>query len=142
MVDEERVSRLISRVRDDIAALRATKQAHAASDLTKDSTALDALKYRFVTAIEGCVRVAQHLLASEGWAVPETNADAFRQLAKYDVLDPRIAETMARAVGFRNVLVHEYADVDDERVVAHLDHLDDLEDFARQVTRWTLAQRP
>ncbi|MGH3097568.1 MAG: type VII toxin-antitoxin system HepT family RNase toxin [Streptosporangiales bacterium] len=141
MVDEERVSRLISRVRDDIAALRATRQTRAAPDLTKDTTTLDALKYRFVTAIEGCVRVAQHLLASEGWAIPETNADAFRQLAKHDVLDAQVAESMARAVGFRNVLVHEYADVDDDRVVAQLDHLDDLEGFTRQVTRWTLAQR-
>jgi len=41
---------------------------------------------------------------------------------------------MARAVGFRNVLVHRYADVDDDLVVAQLRELDTLEAFVRQVT--------
>jgi uncharacterized protein YutE (UPF0331/DUF86 family) len=33
---------------------------------------------------------------------------------------------MAGALGFRDVLVHGYADVDDVRVVDHLDRLDAL----------------
>lgn len=141
MVDEERVSRLVARIRRDVTALRTTGEAHTATELAGNTVLLDAVKYRFVTAIEGCVRVAQHLLASEGLGVPDTNADAFRQLAEHEVLDAAVAAAMARAVGFRNVLVHEYADVDDRRVVAQLGGLDDLEEFARQVTRWTLTQR-
>lgn len=141
MVDEERVSRLVARIRRDVTALRTTGEAHTATELAGNTVLLDAVKYRFVTAIEGCVRVAQHLLASEGLGVPDTNADAFRQLAEHEVLDAAVAAAMARAVGFRNVLVHEYADVDDRRVVSQLGGLDDLEEFARQVTRWTLTQR-
>ena len=38
---------------------------------------------------------------------------------------------MAQAVGFRNVLVHGYAAVDDRKVVAYLDHLDDVRTFVR-----------
>jgi uncharacterized protein YutE (UPF0331/DUF86 family) len=41
---------------------------------------------------------------------------------------------MARAVGFRNVLVHRYAEVGDTSVVGQLDHLAVLEAFVRQVT--------
>lgn len=50
--------------------------------------------------------------------------------------DLPLAETMARAVGFRDVLVHRYADVDDRRVVAFLDHVGDLEAFVASVARW------
>lgn len=43
---------------------------------------------------------------------------------------------MRRAVGFRNVLVHEYAEVDDRVVLTRLNDPTDLEQFARQVADW------
>jgi uncharacterized protein YutE (UPF0331/DUF86 family) len=47
------------------------------------------------------------------------------------------AESVAKAVGFRNVLVHEYTDVDDERVRDNLQRLDDLEAFVSHVAAWS-----
>jgi uncharacterized protein YutE (UPF0331/DUF86 family) len=101
---------------------------------------LDAAKYRFITAIEGCARVAQHICASEGWTAPDSNADAVRALAARGVLASRTAEAIARATGFRNILVHQYADVDDDRVLEYLSHLDDLREFETQVAGWLLRQ--
>ena len=48
---------------------------------------------------------------------------------------------MARAVGFRNVLVHEYVAVDDGVVLARLADLSDLQDFVTSVGKWTTAGR-
>ncbi|CAN5385060.1 hypothetical protein BH24ACT12_BH24ACT12_13970 [soil metagenome] len=39
---------------------------------------------------------------------------------------------MRRAVGFRNVLVHEYVEVDDSVVIARLMDLADVEAFVRE----------
>jgi uncharacterized protein YutE (UPF0331/DUF86 family) len=80
MVDEERVRLLLRRVTDDLAVLR-SRAGVGPSRLLADRTLLDALKYTLVTAVEGCVRVAQHLGASGSWRAPATNADAFRVLA-------------------------------------------------------------
>jgi len=44
-------------------------------------------------------------------------------------------------VGLRNLLVHRYDDVDDERVVASLDRLGDVEAFASMVARWVASGR-
>jgi uncharacterized protein YutE (UPF0331/DUF86 family) len=41
---------------------------------------------------------------------------------------------MRKAVGFRNVLVHEYVAVSDEIVTSRLNALRDLEQFVEQVT--------
>ncbi len=49
-----------------------------------------------------------------------------RLLARNGVIEPDLAEQMASAVEFRNVLVHRYADVDDRVVIEHLDRLDRL----------------
>lgn len=48
----------------------------------------------------------------------------------------RTDEQMALAVGFRNVLVHRYVDVDDSRVVGFLDELDTLGRFVSQLSAW------
>lgn len=50
-----------------------------------------------------------------------------------------VSERVASAVGFRNVLVHQYVDVDDGRVRRALGELDDLSDFVGDVTRWLLS---
>jgi uncharacterized protein YutE (UPF0331/DUF86 family) len=43
---------------------------------------------------------------------------------------------MRQAVGFRNVLVHEYVEVDDRIVLDRLTDLDDLDRFVEQVVTY------
>ena len=135
MVDERRVRRLLQRVTDDLAWLSERRAGDRAS-LRADRDRLAALKYHFITAIEGCINVAQHLCASEGWGPPASNADAMHVLARQGVIPADLAKVLARAVGFRNVLVHGYTDVDDDLVVAQLDRVDQLETFVAAVSGW------
>ena len=69
MVDERRVRRLLQRISEDLdyLAVRANQDPEL---LIADPDRLAALKYVFVTAIEGSLNVAQHLCASEGWGPP------------------------------------------------------------------------
>lgn len=132
MVDEGRVARLLRGVEERIARLEQARSTDAAADDWR----LDAVKYLFVTAIEGCVDAAHHIAAAERWGAPDTNAAVFTVLAGHGVLDAELARSMGRAVGFRNVLVHQYAAVDDARVAAYLDELGDLRSFVEQVSAW------
>jgi len=43
---------------------------------------------------------------------------------------------MARAAGFRNLLVHRYQTVDDNAVVSFLAHLDQFEQYIVGVLAW------
>lgn len=47
-----------------------------------------------------------------------------------------LAVSLAPASGFRNGLVHDYVDVRDDLVIAHLDRLSELSHFARAVANW------
>lgn len=140
MVDERRVRRLLQRVSEDLSYLDRRAQEDADAQL-RDPERMAALKYVFVTTIEGCLDVAQHLCASEGWGPPASNPDALRLLARHHVLPAPLGETMAAAVGFRNVLVHGYVDVDDRRVVAFLGRVGELQAFVRRVSAWVDGQR-
>ncbi|MGI8720694.1 MAG: HepT-like ribonuclease domain-containing protein [Geodermatophilaceae bacterium] len=64
-----------------------------------------------------------------------------RRLGTEQVLIDASAEAVARAVGFRNVLVHQYTEVRNDRVLANLERLADLSDFVGQVARWIDDQR-
>ncbi len=137
MVDEGRAARLLRGVAD---RLRRLEEAAAHPDLTASSLWLDGVKYLFITSIEGCIDLAHHIAASEAWRAPDTNADAVRLLGAHGVVQPDIAASVARAVGFRNVLVHQYAEVDDSIVIEALTQLDDLRSFVVQASAWILAQ--
>jgi uncharacterized protein YutE (UPF0331/DUF86 family) len=140
MVDQERLARLLRRIADDVGRLR--DQTDDLPGLLLDEVRLDHVKYRFVTAIEACIDVAMHVGATEGFATPDTNADAVRALATRGIIDAEVAETIARAVGFRNVLVHRYAEVDDRRVTDHLADLEHLEVFVDGISARFLGPDP
>lgn len=146
MVDVERLVTLLARI---TARLR-TLDDYAGQDgdaLRADRVRLGDLKYTFQTAIEACIDAAHHVVADQGLGVPASNADAFRSLATAGLVDGDLATALAGAVGFRNVLVHGYADVDDAQVVANLAHRHDLRRFVSAMTAlidqpWSHPVRP
>lgn len=132
---------MLQRLRGEVAYLRRRADADRAA-LRADEERMSGLKYRFVTALETVINIAQHLCASEGWGPPASNADSLRLLGAHGVLDEGLADRVASAVGFRNLLVHQYGDIDDDLVVASLDDLDDLDGFVQSVATWTLESGP
>lgn len=134
MVDEGRVLRLLRSITDDIAVLKG--ESGAGRSRREDPIWLRGVKYTFVTAIEACMDVAQHICAAEGWGPPADNGDAIRLLGEHGVCSRDLARSIRQAVGFRNVLVHEYIRVNDEIVLGRLKALGDLEDFVSEVASY------
>ncbi len=128
-----RLRRLLQNVTDELAYLRARRA--SAEIIEADERRLRTLKYAWVVTIEGCIDAAHHVCATEGWGPPESNADAMVVLGRHGVLDHQTAAGMASAVGFRNVLVHRFAEVDDTRVVAFLSQLAVLDAFVAALSR-------
>ena len=67
--------------------------------------------------IETCVDIAGHIISDQKYRVPKTYADAFRVLREEGILDKDLVESMKRMAKFRNVVVHDYEEVDAEIVV-------------------------
>ena len=87
-------------------------------------------------AIETCMDLADHVVADRRLRVPESGADTFGVLAEAALLPTSLAERLGRMVGFRNILVHDYARLDPEIVVRVLQaDVHDLEEFRDVVLR-------
>lgn len=133
MVDLPRVLALLERIATETAALRRLA-ALPDTELGNGSDQLAAAKYRFVVAIEAAVDVCRHVAASEGLRVPRDMRDAFAVLVEAGWLSG--AGDLAGMAGFRNLLVHGYAEIDDVRVRQVLrTRLDDLDIFRRAVAQ-------
>jgi uncharacterized protein YutE (UPF0331/DUF86 family) len=79
--------------------------------LAADEDMQDILTRNLELAIQSCIDIAFHLCGAHG-NVPTTAADAFAELAQLELVERGLAQRLQRAVGFRNVLVHEYTEVD------------------------------
>ena len=80
-------------------------------------------------AIETCMDVADHIVADRQLQVPDTGAATFEILGDAHILPSTLAASLARMVGFRNILVHDYAKLDPSLVLRVL--RTDLQDFER-----------
>jgi uncharacterized protein YutE (UPF0331/DUF86 family) len=138
MVDPIRLQTLLDRLGHEIAALRRLS-GRSEAELLADDDLLAAVKYRFIIAIEACIDAARHIAASEGLRAPRDYADGFAVLAESGLLATETAATLRATARFRNLLVHGYAQVDDQIVVTILKtRLDDLDAFRAEAARLAL----
>ena len=77
-------------------------------ELFNDVDAQDVLTLNLSRAIQLCVDISLHILSASNQPVPQTMADAFTGLVKEGIISVDIEEKMRKAVGFRNIAIHEY----------------------------------
>lgn len=80
-------------------------------------------------AIQACIDVAGHLVAELDLPLPPDYRSLFPELTAAG-LDSDLAARLGDATGLRNILVHDYLDLDKNVIWGALDHLDDLRGFA------------
>lgn len=103
----------------------------------EDKTLHYAVERCLQVAIEICLDVGRRLIAVRGFRYPEDNQDVFRILAAESVVSEELLPALLEMARFRNLLVHDYARIDDGRVYAILkDRLGDFDAFAAQLVTY------
>jgi len=99
-----------------------------------DLDAQDVVILNLTRAVQLSVDIATHILSTTNQAVPSTMAEAFVSLERLGIISPESADKMRRSVGYRNVAVHNYDDIDLSITfdIAN-NHLDDFKTFVKQI---------
>lgn len=85
-------------------------------------------------AVEICLDIGRRLIALEGFRFPDDNQDVFRVLHEEDVVSDDLLATLLDMARFRNLIVHDYARIDDALVYNILKkRLGDFDAFVRAV---------
>lgn len=112
-------------------------RSHSLEDLKKDVTLRGAVERYLEVSIECCLDIGEMIISWERARKPETYREVIEILGEIGVLPGDFADKFAPAAGFRNILVHMYAEIDVERVYLYLQRdLEDIEKFAVFVARY------
>jgi uncharacterized protein YutE (UPF0331/DUF86 family) len=137
MVNKPKLDQMLSNLRGYVQTLRSLGTIQKSEFLGNPDKVGNA-KYHFVIAIECCIDIANHVIASEGYRLPKDNADSFAVLIEEGIVEAGLRDSLRAMAQFRNRLVHLYWDVDEERVYEFLhESLDDMDRFAGSVARRT-----
>jgi uncharacterized protein YutE (UPF0331/DUF86 family) len=89
-------------------------------------------------SIECAIDICKLLVTGLRLGIPSDENDFFEKLQQQEILSEEMAATLKTMKGFRNILVHEYAAVDDQLVYELLTtRLDDFWKFKREILRTT-----
>jgi uncharacterized protein YutE (UPF0331/DUF86 family) len=84
----------------------------------------------FQIAIEACIDISTHIISEKGWRSPEKYKEIADILSENNVINIDYKEIFKKIIAFRNVITHEYLQIDLQIVYSNLQKLDDLRQFA------------
>ncbi len=110
--------------------------------LVKDYDAQDILALNLTRAVQICVDIGASLIASTDYSPPDTMGQVFDILCEAGMIQAELAKRMKKAVGFRNLAVHNYEAINWTIVHAIArNHLSDFECFAKAVLEFQCKDR-
>lgn len=101
-----------------------------------DEDCQDIVLFNLMQAIQGCVDLAAHIICDEEYGMAGTMNEFFYLLQGKKIITTDLQESMIKAVGFRNLVVHEYARLDLKQVYnIAANSINDLEEFIKTIVR-------
>jgi uncharacterized protein YutE (UPF0331/DUF86 family) len=141
VADERVVATQLERIEQYHGELKAKQRSLSRETFLADTTQQRAVERMFENAIQACADLARHVASTDFDFDGDTSKEAIRILGREAVIDVETTETLVAAVGFRNVLAHQYGEVDYDEVYENLQTgLDVYDTFSRQVAQWAREQ--
>lgn len=97
-----------------------------------DYRKMDMIVLNLQRACEAVLDLAVYIVSTRKLGLPQTKREAFILLEENNIIDSKMSKNMQGMVGFINIAVHDYKEIDEEILKDVIEnHLNDLLDFAR-----------
>ena len=136
-MDEVLRDRLIL-LRNEVAYLKRERDQLQSFEAYRDDPRLRrAIERAIQVAIELCLDIARRLISLKALRYPADNQDAFRVLVEEGIVLPDLLPSLLDMARFRNLIVHDYARIDDAKVYVILQkRLGDFDAYAAAITAY------
>jgi uncharacterized protein YutE (UPF0331/DUF86 family) len=133
MVDKDLILAKAGSVKRHIDRIKAKSDTDVATFM-RDLDRQESIAFNMHLAIQNCMDIAAHIISDEGLGLPGSAGEMFFILQENGFLSADLADRMVKAVGFRNLLVHEYQKIDLQRLhKAAEKNVDDLIEYLSAV---------
>lgn len=94
-------------------------------------------------ALEAVLDISDQVINQEKFRKPKEYRDNILILGEERILPKAFAHKFSPAAGFRNILVHDYVKLDNQKVYAHFrNDVNDIERFVRYILRYLKRGKP
>lgn len=94
-----------------------------------------ALERYLYLATQAAIDLAESIIAFKKFRKPATLGESFDILREEKVISAELAEKMIKMTGFRNIIAHDYIDIDYDKVYDVLQNkLGDIEEFLKIIS--------
>jgi uncharacterized protein YutE (UPF0331/DUF86 family) len=137
VADERVVSVKLEQIEQYHGELTEKRETLSRDEFRQSTTEQRAVERMFENAIQACSDLAQHVATRDFGYDGSTAKEAVRVLNRECVIDDETATTLVAAIGFRNVLAHEYGHIDVDEVYETLQTgLQVYDTYSRQIAAW------
>ena len=111
------------------------------ADLENNMDKMWAIERGLQLSIQVILDLGNHIISDKGISV-DNYSEIFTELAKLDIIPEDYAARIKGMAGFRNILVHKYAEVDLDIILEVLNNnLDDFKKFATYIRNYINQQK-
>jgi uncharacterized protein YutE (UPF0331/DUF86 family) len=131
MTDRELVAKRLAFIETRLEELRRLSRP---AEIARDVRELRFVEHTLQLAIQAALDVASHVVSDDRLGEPTTNRELFDLLARNGWLPDDVTARLRDMAGFRNLLVHGYAEIDPSIVRDVVEnHLGDLDAFVSAI---------
>jgi len=135
MVDRAVMTAKIGQIERSLGRIE-NKRPSSPDSFVNDQDCQDIVLFNLIQVLQGCIDLAANIVSDEGFGMVGSTNEFFYLLQEQGIIGAELCEKMVRAVGFRNLCVHEYGRIDLERVYEAADKgLSDIREFVEMIVR-------
>jgi len=98
---------------------------------------IDTSKYNFIVAIEAIIDICNRIISKRELGFPQDYSDVIKLMSQEGVLEGDLVGRLIEMVKFRNMLVHLYWKIENDRLYQYLrENLGDFEAFKEAIRKY------
>ncbi len=130
------LNRLFTEMNESLRKLRSLSKLSEAEFLGHYEK-IDTAKYNFIVAIEAIIDICNRIISKRELGFPQDYSDVIKLMSQEGVLEGDLVGRLVEMVKFRNMLVHLYWKIENDRLYQYLkENLGDFEAFKEAIRKY------
>ena len=132
-LDPDVVERRLAKILEEVEFLKSIRKQQL-KEFLDDGKSLRSTAKAIETIVQSIIDISSHIVAQSHWGVTDTYRTTIALLATNRVIPEELSSNLQQIIAMRNILVHQYLDVDFRIVWESLDELvEDAPKFIRAI---------
>lgn len=123
----------LKQLEENLITLEELKKEISIEDLSHNKRYEWELRYGFFESIQIMIDVSCKITNRFNLGTPQNYRECIELLGKFQYLDKNHVQNYISMIGLRNLLIHEYATIDKQKLYQFLNALDDFKNFIGEI---------